>query len=160
MNFKKFFFFFLSAVFAAACSADVKFDKAEIFFLSAKKEKKIKITAELALTKEQQLKGFMDRKIIPEGTGMFFLYAFDEKLSFWMKNTSVPLSIAFISSAGIIKEIRNLEPYSLETVTSAYSVRYALEVPRGMFERMGLESGDVLTQESLLLLKRRVKNSL
>lgn len=158
MNFKKaillFFLFFLST----ACSEAVEFAKEEVSFLSSERNKKIKITVELAVTKEQQLKGFMNRKVIPEGTGMIFLYSSDSKLSFWMKNTSVPLSIAFISSNGIIKEIRELEPYSLEAVVSTYSVRYAMETPRGMFERLGLKVGDVITEESLLTLKRHIKS--
>lgn len=159
MNFKKPFLLFLLILNISACTAEVKFDKAEIFFIPAEKDKKIKIVAELAVTKEQQLRGFMERKIIPEGTGMLFLYACDGKLSFWMKNTPVPLSIAFIGSNGVIKEIRNMEPYSLDPVISAQSVRYALETPRGMFDRLGLKPGDALTEESLLLLKRTVKNT-
>ena len=94
-----------------------------------------KISVELAITPAQQQRGFMERKLIPEGTGMIFLYKEDTKLRFWMKNTPHPLSIAFIDSSGIIKEIYDMTPYSLETIESTYSVRYALEVPQGMFKR-------------------------
>ena len=116
-----------------------------------------KITAELAITPAQQQRGFMERKLIPEGTGMIFLYKEDTKLRFWMKNTPHPLSIAFIDSSGIIKEIYDMTPYSLETIESTYSVRYALEVPQGMFKRMGIKEGDKLTQETIFLLKRKIQ---
>lgn len=98
----------------------------------------------------------MKRKNIPEGTGMIFLYNVDERMRFWMKDTPHPLSIAFISSDGIIKEIKDMIPYSLETITSTFSVRYALEVPQGMFSRLHLEVGDALTHETLLVLRRYV----
>ena len=112
---------------------------------------------ELAITPAQQQRGFMERKLIPEGTGMIFLYKEDTKLRFWMKNTPHPLSIAFIDSSGIIKEIYDMTPYSLETVESTYSVRYALEVPQGMFKRMDIKEGDKLTQETIYLLKRKIQ---
>jgi len=116
-----------------------------------------KISVELAITPAQQQRGFMERKVIPEGTGMIFLYKEDTKLRFWMKNTPHPLSIAFIDSSGIIKEIYDMAPYSLETIESTYSVRYALEVPQGMFKRMDIKEGDKLTQETIYLLKRKIQ---
>ncbi len=114
-----------------------------------------KITVELAISSEEQQRGFMERQVIPEGTGMIFLYKKDRKMHFWMKNTPHPLSIAYIDSSGKIREIYDMKPYSLETVSSIHSCRYALEVPQGMFKRLGIEVGDLLTTESLLLIKRQ-----
>jgi uncharacterized membrane protein (UPF0127 family) len=75
---------------------------------------------------------------------MLFIFDRDEILSFWMKNTLVSLSIAYISSEGKIVEIHDLEPGNLNPVRSSRSVRYALEVPRGWFTRTGLGPGDRL----------------
>ena len=153
LNFKliiPFFLFFCSFLFA-----DVTFEKMEIVFVSSGLQgRKVSISVEIAKTEMQKMRGFMQRKNIPEGTGMIFLYDVDTKMRFWMKDTPSPLSIAFISSNGVIKEIKNMTPYSLETISSTLSVRYALEVPQGMFARLNLAVGDTLTKESLLVLKR------
>lgn len=100
------------------------------------------ITVELATTASQREVGLMFRKSLPEGRGMLFVFEADQVLRFWMKNTSLPLSIAYLSSDGTIREIHDLEPESLASVNSERSVRFALEVPRGWFERVGLKVGD------------------
>jgi uncharacterized membrane protein (UPF0127 family) len=89
----------------------------------------------------------MHRKKLPDGEGMLFVFERDEMLSFWMKNTLIPLSIAFIASDGRIMEIRNMEPGNLDPVRSSRSVRYALEVPQGWFDRVGLRAEDRLIIE-------------
>ncbi len=111
--------------------------------------KKVSITVgkdvyniELAVSREEQTLGLMNRKEIKKNEGMIFIYREDRKLSFWMKNTLVPLSIAFISKDGIIKEIYDMKPESLTPVNSAHSVRYALELPLGSFKRSGVKIGD------------------
>ena len=173
MIFKKALITILMLCFFASCSSQNTMETEDIFIEKISKDEKNeeteekneepvkknieKISAELAITPAQQQRGFMERKLIPEGTGMIFLYKEDTKLRFWMKNTPHPLSIAFIDSSGIIKEIYDMTPYSLETLESAYSVRYALEVPQGMFKRMGIKEGDKLTQETIFLLKRKIK---
>jgi uncharacterized membrane protein (UPF0127 family) len=75
---------------------------------------------------------------------MLFIFDRDQVLSFWMKNTLIPLSIAFIASDGRILQIKDMEPLSLSTVNSDRSVRYALEVPRGWFSRAGIAIGDIV----------------
>lgn len=156
MRSKCFHLVFLFSFIFISCFSQPSFEKQDIFFLANKLEnKQVSITVELALTHEQKSLGFMKRKNIPEGTGMIFLSDRDEKLYFWMKDTPTPLSIAFIDSTGVIKEIKDMKPYSLKTVESSLSVRYALEVPMGMFKRLHLDVGDSLSKESLLLLKRR-----
>ena len=97
---------------------------------------------EVAITQEEQSLGLMNRKELKPDDGMIFLYKEDRKLSFWMKNTLVPLSIAFISKDGTIKEIHHMKPESLTPVISTHSVRYALELPQGSFERSGINVGD------------------
>jgi uncharacterized membrane protein (UPF0127 family) len=75
---------------------------------------------------------------------MLFIFDRDQMLSFWMKNTPHPLSIAFIDSQGRIRDIFDMTPYSLANINSTVNVRYALEVPQGWFLRNGIETGDVL----------------
>ena len=70
-----------------------------------------------------------------------------------MKDTPHPLSIAFIDSAGRIREIYDMQPFSLDITASIYSVRYALEVAQGYFERAGISAEDKLSTESLERLK-------
>ncbi len=100
------------------------------------------VLAEIARTPGERELGLMFRKDLPDGRGMLFVFESDERLSFWMKNTLVPLSIAYIASDGTIREILDMEPLSLAPVPSQHSVRYALEVPRGWFGRAGVRAGD------------------
>ena len=100
------------------------------------------ITVETADTLESQEKGLMGRESLDENRGMLFVYERDAKKSFWMKNTTIPLSIAYIAADGTIREIYDMEPLSTRTVDSRYSVRYALEVNQGAFDRHGIKAGD------------------
>ena len=100
------------------------------------------VTVETADTLESQEKGLMGRESLDENRGMLFVYERDAKKSFWMKNTTIPLSIAYIAADGTIREIYDMEPLSTRTVDSRYSVRYALEVNQGAFERHGIKAGD------------------
>ena len=102
------------------------------------------ITAEVALTREERQRGLMRRRELPRNRGMLFVFPYDQRLSFWMKNTNIPLSVAFLSKEGEIKEIRELEPHSLKPVESRFSVRYALECNRGLFQELGVASGDTV----------------
>ena len=104
----------------------------------------VPITVELARSVRELTKGYMGRKNIPEGTGMLFIFNKDEKLSFWMKNTPTALSIAFISSSGEIREIYDMTPFSLASVESTVSVRYALEVPQGWFAKNNIGRGSMI----------------
>ncbi len=101
-------------------------------------------TVEVARTEAEKQLGLMYRKNLRKNRGMLFVYEQDRKLSFWMKNTKVPLSIAYIAKDGTIKEIYQMEPYSLRSIESTHYVRYALEVPQGTFERLGIGPGDTV----------------
>ena len=104
----------------------------------------VSVRAEMARTPAQQSRGFMDRENIPDGTGMLFVFGKDEVLSFWMKDTPHPLSIAYIDSSGRIRDIYDMTPFSLAPVVSTVSVRYALEVPQGWFNRVNIKIDDTL----------------
>ena len=102
------------------------------------------IKAEIAQTQEERNQGLMYRKKLPDGEGMLFVFERDQVLSFWMKNTLLPLSIAFIASDGRIIDIKDMYPHDENSVFSSRSVRYALEVPQGWFSRAGIQNGDVV----------------
>lgn len=96
---------------------------------------------EVATSLEEQTKGLMKRKSLDPNSGMIFTYDYDKKMSFWMKNTLIPLSIAYISADGVVKEIYDMEPLDLVPVVSKHSVRYALEVNQGRFSELGIVTG-------------------
>ena len=125
-----------------SCSGLEKFEKQEIAIEGG--AGKVTLKAEIARTQAQHQQGLMYRKELKDGEGMLFIFEKDDVLSFWMKNTLVPLSVAYITSDGRILEIYNMEPGSLDPVNSSRSARYALEVPQGWFSREGLAAGDKL----------------
>jgi uncharacterized membrane protein (UPF0127 family) len=102
----------------------------------------VPLTVEIADTPETRQKGLMFRKSMPENHGMLFVFEREEKRSFWMKNTPLPLSIAYISADGTIREILDMEPFTERSYPSGWSVKYALEVNQGFFERHGIKTGD------------------
>ena len=102
------------------------------------------VAAEIAEKTEDRNHGFMERKNIPDGTGMLFVFEKDQILSFWMKNTPHPLSIAYIDSKGKIRNIFDMTPYSTASIISTVSVRYALEVPQGWYKKNGITEGDTV----------------
>lgn len=134
---------FAVSLFFTACTAE---SPMEVQTLTLKRAdgSTVSVRAEMARTDAQQSRGFMKRKRIPDGTGMLFVFAKDEVLSFWMMNTPTALSIAYIDSSGRIRDIYDMTPFSLAPVKSTVSVRYALEVPQGWFGRVNVKIGDTL----------------
>lgn len=96
---------------------------------------------EVADTPGEWRRGLMDRTKLGKDRGMLFIFPEDRRLSFWMKDTPLPLSIAYIDSSGIIREIHAMEPHSRKAVSSKSSLRYALEVNRGRFAELGIAEG-------------------
>jgi uncharacterized membrane protein (UPF0127 family) len=132
----------LAAAAAAACASQ-KLETAVLSIMRAGSTP-VEITVEIARTDEEKAQGLMYRKKLPDGQGMIFIYDRDQQMSFWMKNTLIPLSIAFIAADGRIIEIRDMQPLDLSSVQSSRSVRYALETPQGWFGRTGVKPGDVI----------------
>jgi uncharacterized protein len=100
------------------------------------------LEVEVARTFRERATGLMFRRDLPEGRGMIFVYSSDQVLGYWMKNTYLPLSIAYLCADGVIQEIFHMQPMSVETVFSSEPARFALEVPQGWFEKNGLKPGD------------------
>lgn len=102
-----------------------------------------RVVLELALDDVQRARGMMYRRELEENRGMLFLYVDEHPLSFWMKNTWIPLSIAFIKDDGRIINIEEMRPH-LESVSykSREPCRIAIEMNAGWFAKHGLEAGD------------------
>lgn len=100
------------------------------------------VKAEVAMTETERNRGLMYRTSLRDGEGMLFVFDYDQQVSFWMKNTKLPLSLAYILSDGSIVQILDLVPFSEEPRPSSRSIRYALEAPQGWFSRAGIKVGD------------------
>lgn len=112
-------------------------------FLELKiKDKRIK--AEVARTEAEKGRGLMFRQKLGKNEGMLFVYEKEERLSFWMKNTPIPLSIAFLDKSGLIVDIQDMVPFSLQTRVSAFPAQYALEVNQGWFQTNEILPGDTV----------------
>lgn len=131
---------------SAACSAPPRRLPVEVLTIRTAAGAEVGLKAEIADDDAERERGLMFREEVADGEGMLFVFGADQRLAFWMKNTQVPLSIAFIASDGRILEIRDMEPFSLAPVESERSVRWALEVPRGWFGRAGVGAGDVVVR--------------
>jgi uncharacterized membrane protein (UPF0127 family) len=99
------------------------------------------IHAEVADRDATRMVGLMYRKAMPQGAGMVFV--FDEAAThcMWMKNTLIPLSVAFIDQAGAIINIADMQPQSEQTHCAASPARYALEMNKGWFAQRGIRRG-------------------
>lgn len=86
----------------------------------------------------------MFRKELAADRGMLFVFPDERVLEFWMRNTEIPLSIAFAEGSGRIVRIADMEPRSEDLVSSGVPARYALEVNRGWYAAHGVQSGDSL----------------
>jgi uncharacterized membrane protein (UPF0127 family) len=99
------------------------------------------IHAELAVTPQQQATGMMFRRGMGANDGMLFVNDDAGVRCFWMRNTLIPLSIAFLAEDGTIVNIADMAPRSDASHCSAQPVRYALEVPLGWFAKRGFKAG-------------------
>lgn len=103
---------------------------------------KHKLTAEVAASPEQRATGLMYRFSLKPDHGMLFVFERPEPLGFWMKNTYIPLSIAFIDARGRILNIEDMAPQTETTHWSQGPALYALEMRKGWFVERGISPGD------------------
>ncbi|WP_349744877.1 DUF192 domain-containing protein [Roseateles cavernae] len=99
------------------------------------------IQAEVAQTQEQRAIGLMHRPSMPTNAGMLFVFEEAGVQCFWMKNTLLPLSIAFVADDGSIVNIAEMQAMSEASHCSARPVRYALEMNQGWFAKRGIKAG-------------------
>jgi uncharacterized protein len=103
---------------------------------------KVPISVEVARTDKEHTYGLMYRDAMGENDGMLFIFDADGYRNFWMKNTRMALSIAYISSNGTINEIYEMKPLDVSiTYPSAFPCRYALEMNKGWFAKKGIKPG-------------------
>lgn len=101
-----------------------------------------KVTAEVASTPEQRATGLMNRFSLRPDHGMLFVFERPEPQAFWMKNTYIPLSIAFIDASGRILNIEDMAPQTENSHWSRGAAQYALEMRKGWFAERGVRPGD------------------
>jgi uncharacterized membrane protein (UPF0127 family) len=99
------------------------------------------ITAEVAATPEQRQIGLMHRPSMPANHGMLFVFEEAQPQCFWMKNTLLPLSIAFIADDGSVVNVADMKPMDETSHCSDKPVRYALEMNQGWFAKKGVKAG-------------------
>ena len=106
------------------------------------KEKEIRV--EVARTPEERVVGLMARKHLGKEEGMFFIFEEEGYHSFWMKNTLIPLSIAFIDKKGQIVKITDMKPLTLTSHPPPKPILYALEMNKGWFSKNKIKTGDIV----------------
>lgn len=99
------------------------------------------IQAELATTPAQQAIGMMQRRGMGANEGMLFVYDTPDKLCFWMRNTLIPLTIAFVADDGRIVHLADMKPLDETSHCTPEPVRYALEMNQGWFAKRGIKAG-------------------
>jgi hypothetical protein len=132
---------FALGLLATACSGDAAGSRLPVHPLVVGNHR---ITVEVAATAADRGQGLMHRESLPADHGMLFVFPHERVLTFWMKDTPLPLSIAFADGGGRIVRIADLEPLSATPVSSGRPARFALEMERGWFEKRGVFVGDVL----------------
>lgn len=108
-------------------------------------DRRVVVQVEVADSPEARARGLMFRTHLPENHGMLFLFEAPQRLAFWMKNTRIPLSIAFIDTRWRIVDIQDMDPpqpgAEIPIYVSRAPAQYALEVNQGFFRRWGITTG-------------------
>lgn len=99
------------------------------------------IRAQVAQTPEQRQTGLMYRREMPPNDGMLFIFEAPSPQCFWMRNTPLPLDIAFIADDGSVVNVAQMQPFSDASHCSAKPVRYVLEMHQGWFAKRGVKAG-------------------
>ncbi|MBA4212458.1 MAG: hypothetical protein C0449_05155 [Polaromonas sp.] len=103
------------------------------------------INAQVAATPQQRAVGLMFRKEMPVNEGMLFAFEQASEQCFWMKNTLLPLTAAFVADDGTIVNLADMQPQSLASHCSTKPVRFVLEMNKGWFDKRGLKAGSKLS---------------
>jgi uncharacterized protein len=103
------------------------------------------IDAQVALTPEQRQIGLMFRAEMPQHEGMLFVFEEPAQQCFWMKNTLLPLTAAFVGDDGTIINLADMKPQTTDSHCSAKPVRFVLEMNQGWFAKRSIKAGFKLT---------------
>jgi len=99
------------------------------------------IDVQLAMTPEQRTKGLMFRREMPQIEGMLFVFEQPSRQCFWMMNTLLPLTAAFVADDGTITNLADMKPQTTNTHCSVKPVRFVLEMNQGWFAKRGIKAG-------------------
>lgn len=102
------------------------------------------IDAQVAQTSDQRTIGLMFRKDMPQHEGMLFVFEQPSGLCFWMKNTVLPLTAAFLADDGTIVNLADMKPQTTDSHCASKPVRYVLEMNQGWFAKRGFKAGSKL----------------
>ena len=117
----------------------------------ARAQLKANFCVELAKNNKERQRGLMFRKEMELSNGMMFIYDRPQSVSFWMKNTSIPLDIIFVDEAGIITKIfENARPFSKTSIFGGHDVKYVLEINAGLAKSLDIKKGGLI-KHSLIL---------
>lgn len=110
----------------------------------------VRLEVQVPLTRSEQARGLMHRESMDADRGMLFAYPAPQGMSFWMKNTLIPLDIGFFDGEGVLREIHRMYPRDRRSVRSRHQdLQYALEVNQGWFREHGITPGARLDREML-----------
>ena len=113
------------------------------------------LNVRLATTPKQQAKGLMDVSKLPENEGMLFCYPEEKILSFWMKSTPIPLSIAFFDRNKKIIQIEDLKPNDEASIKTERPAMWALEVNQGWFQKNNISLGEKMILNNTKLIQKK-----
>jgi len=126
---------------ALAQNGDIKFKRSSLVIDTGARQ--IKFEVDLALTDAERTRGLMFRDKLGAYEGMLFDFYQEAPVSFWMKNTLIPLDMVFIAGDGTVRHIHaNAKPLSTDTIPSEYPVRAVLEINGGSARLLGIKPGD------------------
>ena len=117
-------------------------DETAVVGINTARGERVEVQVEIADEEAEQKRGLMERTALAEDAGMLFVFPGERPLSFWMKDTLIPLSIAYIDGDGGIVDIQDMAPLDESSHPSAAPAQYALEVNQGFFAERGVQVGD------------------
>ena len=117
-------------------------DESPTVTIDASGGQRVEVEVEIADDYAERQRGLMERTELAENAGMLFVFDREQQLSFWMRNTLIPLSIAYIDAEERIIDIQDMQPLDETGHPSAEPAMYALEVNQGFFDERGVGVGD------------------
>lgn len=133
-------FFLVLVLFSFSCKAGLKSDLPVVQLTIDGNN----VQAEVANTESTRMTGLMFRNSMGTDDGMLFVFTDAKQRAFWMKNTMIPLSIAFMDSKGVIENVLEMPPQTEENFLSDAPAQYALEMNAGWFTKRGIKPGDLV----------------
>ena len=133
----------LAAVAVRGQPADVQFKRSSLMIVAGGRD--LKFEVDLATNDAERSRGLMFRKELGAYEGMLFDFYQEMQVSFWMKNTLIPLDMVFIAANGIVKHVHaNAVPLSTDAIPSLFPVRAVLEINGGSAALLGIKPGDTV----------------